>query len=209
MIPALLCQAGAVAAHDAGPVPADYAARLRALALLESLNADLLSHDSATATLDRWCVAHRMAAAPGIRVERLHGPDKAMTPEQRALLGAAPGEPIRYRHVRLMCGTHILSEADNWYRPGRLTQAMNAALDGSDVPFGRVVKDLQFRRQTVNAELLWHPLPVGWEMAGSPSAALYEPMPRALLRHDAVLHLPDGTPFSVLQETYTDGVLDF
>lgn len=209
MIPAVLWNAGPAAAREAGPIPAEYATRLRALALIETLNADLLSHDSATATLDRWCTTHRMAAAPGIRVDRVQGPDKPMTPEQRARLGAAPGEPVRYRHVRLMCGTHVLSEADNWYRPTQLTPAMNAVLDSSDVPFGRVVKDLHFRRETVSAELLWHPLPVGWEMAGAGSAALYEPMPQALLRHHAVLHLPDGTPFSVLQETYTAGVLDF
>ena len=34
------------------------ATRLEALALLQTLNADLLSNDSATLTLDRWCEAH-------------------------------------------------------------------------------------------------------------------------------------------------------
>ncbi|MGA0586972.1 hypothetical protein ACO2Q2_07570 [Dyella sp. KRB-257] len=37
-------------------------ARTEALALLQTLNADLLSHDSATLTLERWCGAHGMAS---------------------------------------------------------------------------------------------------------------------------------------------------
>ncbi|HEX8108868.1 MAG TPA: hypothetical protein VF516_14150, partial [Kofleriaceae bacterium] len=40
----------------------DFTARLEALALLQTLNAELLSHDSATLTLDRWCDAHHLAA---------------------------------------------------------------------------------------------------------------------------------------------------
>jgi len=41
---------------------------------------------------------------------------------------------------------------------------MNQALDTSDVAFGRAVQALQFRRRTLSAELLWSPLPQGWEM---------------------------------------------
>src|SRR4051812_42282055 len=39
------------------------ASRLAALALLEELNADLLSHDSATLVLEAWCASHHIAAA--------------------------------------------------------------------------------------------------------------------------------------------------
>ena len=35
--------------------------------------------------------------------------------------GIGPDEPVAYRHVRLRCGDHVLSEADNWYVPSRLT----------------------------------------------------------------------------------------
>ena len=42
-------------------------ARTQALALLQTLNADLLSHDSATLTLERWCGAHRMASPARVR----------------------------------------------------------------------------------------------------------------------------------------------
>src|ERR1700761_2332278 len=141
--------------------------RIEALALLESLNADLLSNDSATLTLDRWCEAHRMASPAKIVAERVHDVDKAPTDEVRQLLGVNGTDPVRYRHVRLHCGEHVLSEADNWYVPARLTSEMNQVLDTTDTAFGRAVQALHFHRRTLSARLLWSPLPQGWEMAAS------------------------------------------
>ena len=186
--------------------------RLAALAVLESLDADLLSHDSATLTLERWCDAHRLAAPPArIRAERVLGVDKPPGDEQRRLLEVGAAEPIRYRRVRLACGAHILSEADNWYVPARLTPEMNQVLDTSNVAFGRAVQALGFQRRTLSAELLWHPLPEGWEMAGSlpPPGPAALAIPAEVLRHRAVLTLPDGTPFSEVVETYSGEVLAF
>src|SRR3954452_851184 len=99
----------------------DFVARLEALALLQSLNADLLSHDSATLTLDRWRGTHHLAEPAKIIAERVRDVDKPATDEQRQLLGVSASEPLRYRRVRLKCGTRVLSEADNWYVPARLT----------------------------------------------------------------------------------------
>ena len=190
-------------------------ARVEALALLETLNADLLSHDSATLTLDAWCQRHRLAA-PGetIVAERPRGIDRPATPEQRALLGVGADEPVRYRHVRLRCGGHILSEADNWYVPGRLTPAMNSALDGSDIAFGRAVQPLHFHRHTLSAKLLWSPLPADWDSApasppAAPGPAKSLAIPARLIEHRAILSLPDGTPFSTVVETYAGAVLAF
>ena len=188
-----------------------FTARLEALALLETLNAQLLSHDSATLTLDHWCDAHRLASPAHIVAERVKGADKAPTDEQRQLLGVSATEPIRYRKVRLTCGDHVLSEADNWYVPARLTPEMNRLLDTTDTAFGRAVHALDFHRRTLSVKLLWSPLPQGWEMG----AALPErrgttlTIPHAVLEHRAVLALPDGTPFSEVVETYTSEVLAF
>jgi hypothetical protein len=129
----------------AGPCNAAFADD-RALARLK---ADLLANPSATQVLTRWCGDLHLAAPAVIRAER-DSTDKPATPEIRALLGAATDEPIRYRRVKLMCGTHILSEADNWYRPMLLTPAMNKALDESDTPFGTVVRPLGFSRRTLD-----------------------------------------------------------
>ena len=186
-------------------------ARVEVLALLQTLNADLLSHDSATLTLDRWCERHNMATPPKIVAERVHEVDQAPTAEVRQLLGVGPAEPVGYRHVRLHCGTHVFSEADNWYVPARLTPDMNKVLDTTDTPFGRAVQDLHFHRRTLAAKLLWSPLPEGWEIARMLPQASKGPLelPGEIIQHRAVLSLPDGTPFSALVETYTGEVLDF
>jgi hypothetical protein len=88
---------------------------------------------------------------------------------------------------------------------------MNLALDSSDVPFGKAVQALQYRRRTISAALLWSPLPAGWEVAPPPrmqGASTLE-VPSQVLQHKAVLSLPDGTPFSHVVETYTSEVLGF
>lgn len=185
--------------------------RVAALAVLETLNAELLSHDSATLTLEHWCDQHRLASSAHIIAERQRGADQPPTPEQRQLLRVTPAEPVRYRHVRLVCGTLALAEADNWYVPARLTPEMNRLLDTTDLPFGQVVRSLAFQRHTLAAELLWSPLPSGWEMAATaalPGAGALS-MPLDVLRHRALLTLPDGTPFSTVVETYKRNVLDF
>ena len=200
------------AKSNGGPLwQESFTARLEALALLQTLNAELLSHDSATLTLDRWCAVHQLASPAHIAAERVNGVYQAPTDEQRQLLGVSATEPIRYRRVRLICGDHILSEADNWYVPDRLSPEMNRMLDTTDTAFGRAVQNLNFRRRTLSAKLLWSPLPQDWEMG----APLPEPrgatltIPHEVLEHRAVLTLPDGTPFSEVVETYTSDVLAF
>lgn len=198
----------------AKPVPGetgDFSQRLRALALLQTLNADLLSHDSATLTLERWCGAHAMASPARVVARRVHGEDKPLPSELRTQLAIGLDEPVRYRRVRLACGDHVLSEADNWYVPARLTAAMNRALDSTDTPFGKVVMPLHFRRKTLDAQLLWSPLPAGWEMRpardATPAGELA--VPHEVLRHRALLFDADNRPFSAVVETYTDQVLAF
>ena len=171
----------------------------------------MLSHDSATLTLERWCDVHRLASPARIVAVRVPDGEKPVSSEQRLELGVTPAEPIRYRRVRLLCGAVVLSEADNWYVPGRLTAEMNRLLDSTEVPFGRVVQSLHFLRRTLSSTLLWFPLPEGWEMNPIPPSAASSVLtiPTELLRHRALLTLPDGTPFSEVVETYTGGVLAF
>jgi chorismate-pyruvate lyase len=210
-----LC-AGAGAADSSAPAPArpawqdSFVTRLEALALLQSLNADLLSHDSATLTLDRWCAAHHLADPATVTADRVHNVDGQPTAAQRELLHVGPAEPVAYRRVKLHCGAHVLSEADNWYVPSRLTPDMNQALEHTDVAFGRAIQALHFARHTLTATLLWRPLPEGWETQ-APSAPHPGPLevPPYVLQQTAVLNLPDGTPISTLTETYTAEVLAF
>jgi chorismate-pyruvate lyase len=164
---------------------------------LQALNTELLAGDSATAVLEHWCASHRLAAEPRIHAERIAGVDQPADGEVRRALGAGPGEPVHYRHVRLRCGAVVLSEADNWYLPARLTPAMNAALEATDEPFGRVVQPLGFRRVHRAAELLWPPESRGRRVSNQPGE-----LPTTVLVHRAVLVLPDGRPFSYVVEHY-------
>jgi hypothetical protein len=86
---ALVLLARTVGAEGGGAPPwrESFTARLGALAVLQSLNAELLSHDSATLTLDRWCAAHRLASPARIVAERVDGAYQAPTEGQRQLLG--------------------------------------------------------------------------------------------------------------------------
>jgi chorismate-pyruvate lyase len=192
--------------------PDSFVARVEALALLQTLNAELLSHDSATSTLEQWCASHHLASPPRILAERLSGADHPPTEAQRGELGVSATEPVRYRHVQLRCGAVLLSEADNWYVPARLTPDMNRLLDTTDTPFGRAVQSLHFQRHTISARLLWLPLPEDWDMnpaavGGSAAGSLI--VPADVLQHRALLTLPNGIPISEVVETYSGNVLAF
>ena len=101
----------------------------------------------------------------------------------------------------------MLSVADNWYVPARLTPEMNHVLETTDTPFGRAVAALHFARRTLQARVLWSPLRPGWEMS-PPGGTPLKPPPE-VLRHRAVLSRADGVPFCEVVETYTGAMLDF
>jgi chorismate-pyruvate lyase len=190
--------------------PQDFTSRVEILALVQTLNASLLASRSATATLEKWCADHKMAAEPKIIAKRASAPEKEPDEETRKRLGVQPGEPVKYRRVALSCGGHILSEADNWYVPGRLSAEMNRTLETTDTPFGKAVAPLQPFRRTIEMKMSWSPLPEGWELSPptqQTSGALA--LPHELFEHKAVLYTADQKPFSEVHEHYTREILDF
>lgn len=204
------CAAGTARAEATWPD--SFTSRLEALALMQTLNANLLGARSATATLERWCADHKLASEPRIRARVMHDVYKEPTPEQRQRLQVGVNEPLKYRRVELGCGVHVLSEADNWYVPARLTPEMNRLLETTDTPFGRVVQDLKPFRQTFSVEFYWKPLPDRWEMQPQPqlpTGAGALSIPSRLFEHRAVLIGPDQLPFSEVSEAYRADVLDF
>lgn len=205
------CAIALLAGCVQSPARDDRLARVELLALMQMLNADLLSHDSATQTLERWCADHRLAQPAKVLARRVRDASKTLPYDLRERLALGSADTLVYRRVQLVCGDRVLSEADNWYVPSRLTPEMNHTLETTDEPFGRVVKALDFRRRTLSAELLWSPLPSGWEMSSGAPAASHEPLaiPHALLRHQAILYDAAQRPFSVVVETYTSEVLAF
>jgi hypothetical protein len=161
-------------------VPENAAVRVR------RLDADLLADSSATAVLQRWCAKRRLADPPVMRAVVDLSKVKPPSAEQRARLQLGPREHAVYRRVRLMCGTHVLSDAENWYVPTRLLPQMNAALTGN-TPFGTAIKSFLPSRRSLGVEHLWN---------GEGD------VPQAVLRHRALVVGVDGTPLAEVHETY-------
>jgi len=153
---------------------------------LSRLAHDLAQGTSATLVLAQWCGDLHLATPPRIRAER----DPLVTPadsQVRALLDVDKHTLVGYRRVKLACGDHVLSEADNWYVPSRLTPEMNRTLASSDIPFGTVVAPLKFRRKTLAA------------------AAVRQGT--TIFRVKAVLLNPENRPFSLVMENYQRDLL--
>ncbi len=207
-----VCLAPSVSpAQTAAAWPDTFVARLESLALVETLNATLLAARSATFTLDKWCADHRLGNETKIRARLVRGADKPITAEQRQRLQIDQREPVKFRHVELACGDRILSEADNWYVPSRLTAEMNRSLETTDTPFGRAITDLKPFRQTIAVQVLWKPLQDGWEKrpppADHPQQALA--IPPKLFEHRALVFGKDFTPLAEVDEIYTRENLAF
>jgi chorismate-pyruvate lyase len=202
---------GGLAQGQDGGAMATCRDRLEALALMQTLNARILGSRSATASLEAWCGARRLATEPKVTARLIPGAAKAPTAEQLQRLQVASADEVKYRRVQLVCGGHVLSEADNWYVPGRLTAEMNRLLETTDTPFGRAVQPLRPYRQTFSARVLWQPLPDGWEgrSGGELCAGATAPLdpPRYLFQHRAVLYTADRQPFSEVDERYTREIL--
>jgi len=153
---------------------------------LARLKQDLAKTPSATEVLSHWCGDLHFADPPQIHAEQVaghHAPHAGV----RAQLKVSTREPIGYRRVRLTCGGHVLSQADNWYVPSRLTPAMNHTLETSDTPFGTVAKPLDFHRVTLSAQ----PMRQG----------------RTVFQVRALLLTPDGQPISLVVENYQQDLL--
>ena len=105
----------------------DFQSRLEAYAIMQMLNVELLGSSSATRTLEKWCQTHQLAALPSIVAQPVLGDNKPPSQEQMQHLEVTGPEQVKHRKVRLYCGDQLLSEADNWYVPDRLTADMKPA----------------------------------------------------------------------------------
>ncbi|MDE2435500.1 MAG: hypothetical protein KGM49_04475 [Sphingomonadales bacterium] len=172
-----------IAIAGAGLVSACSADRESIARLERALGSD----PSATRALEHWCAARGLAANPVVTARVLA---EAPPPEPDGLrqrLAAGPEAVLGYRHVELVCGGRVLSVAHNWYRRDHLSAAMNAVLDGSDAPFGKVVAPLRFTRETIDSRHGGEP--------GCPHGTV--------LSQVALLRLPDGAPLALVTECYT------
>lgn len=157
---------------------------------LASLKTTLASHASATAALERWCAVRRIADPARISARQVRDADLPAQASLRSNLGVQPDAEVAYRHVRLSCGDAVLSQAHNWYLPDRLTAQMNQQLAETDIPFGRVVASLNFRRFPLKTGRTDHACPAD-----------------TVLANRAVLRLPDGQALALVIECYTAATL--
>lgn len=154
---------------------------------LAGLERTLSSQQSATAALEQWCSAKHIAEPAKVVADADRSARMPASADVRAALAVAAGPALGYRHVALRCGGRVLSVAHNWYVPERLTPEMNHTLETSDVPFGKVVAPLQFRRERLAR--------VRGRAAECPAGTVLSD--RALLRK------PDGQAISLVIECYT------
>jgi chorismate-pyruvate lyase len=166
------------------------AAAQDARAAYDAFEAELNAGPTATAALQRWCEAHGVTGTVIAEVDR--DAERAPSAATYLRLQVSPDEPIAYRRVRLGCGGHVLSEAENWYVPARLTAAMNAALETGDTPFGAVIAPLVPHRQVVSSERLW-----------ADGAA-----PDDILRNRGLVLDREGRPLAEVSETYKRSALE-
>src|ERR1700730_4337851 len=84
----------------------DFLTRLEALALVQTLNGEILASRSATLILEKWCNDHRLAGIGDAKIVAgwTAGELKPTTAEQRHRLGLGLDADVKYRHVELVCG---------------------------------------------------------------------------------------------------------
>jgi hypothetical protein len=155
-----------------------------------------------------------LASDPFVIASGIAGIVKAHASEQLQRLQVTSAAEVKYRGVELRCGSHVLSEADNWYVRGRLTAAMTSLLVTSDTPFGKAVQSLHPYRRTFAVAILWSPLPAGWEQERRPDGQSGErakalELPRELFEHRAILYTSEHEPFSEVHERYQGELLAF
>jgi hypothetical protein len=168
------------------PVP------LSAAPTLEAFEQVLSRHDSATLALEEWCAARGFAQPAGVTAQQVTDGEQTPAYGIDTRLGLAKGETVALRNVTLSCGSRVLSVAWNWYVPERLTPEMNETLRSSDVPFGKVVAPLHFRRKALAV--------IAGPAANCPAGTIST--------HQAMLVLPDGRPLAYLVECYTAANLE-
>ncbi len=154
---------------------------------LRRFEATLRAQDSATAALGEWCIANHIADPATMRAQPIESDAPPPSPEIRRLLEVGANEAVRYRHVRLICGPTVLSVAQNWYVPARLTPDMNRTLETTEIPFGRVVHSLGYTRTRLSSR----------------NGAAEDCPAGTVLSHRAVLKRRDGRPISLVVECYT------
>ena len=165
---------GQASPHDITPRPSTPAA----------LAHELGQRDSATAALQQHCSLPITASL----LDKHASP--ALQRDAQQALQVPPTARLETRHVQLLCGSQIRSEAWNLYLPDRLTPQARHLLASTHVPFGKAIGETNFIRQRLGSHFTNLPPGIGLEN-------------RAILRRRT-----DEQGFAYLIERYTAAALD-
>ncbi|EZP70697.1 hypothetical protein BV96_02994 [Sphingomonas paucimobilis] len=185
---------------DPGIAAARPAATVQSIAEISTLREEIGRAASATQVLDRWCASHHMAPAGAVIAEKIANKPVSATAQLRRALQLDASDRVQLRHVRLRCNGHILSVARLWYVPSRLPAFMEASLQQTDAPFGKIVAPLHLDRKSAGSSSAC--LPKG----GGPTA---KTPPRILFSQRALMSRADGLPIAYVVEDYQRGLLGF
>lgn len=164
---------------------------------LDRFDTMLRASDSATATLALWIGIPTGQGHRGLHARLRPGPDVVPPADVLDRLEVPGPQDIAYRRVWLIYRGRILSDAENWFVPARLTGAMRMMLAEDEIPFGAVVSPLLPTRETLSAERLWRP----------GGARPREGLPARMLRHRALMRTSSGEPICEVSEIYTRNIL--
>lgn len=166
---------------------------------LERFDALMRSSGSATATLTEWMRARAMRAQVDV-VAHVRADQAADLPAGLAQrLKLTDAGSIAYRRVWLSCEGRVLSVAENWFVPERLTSVMRQQLAAGKIPFGNVIKPFTPVRRTLSSRKLWSP--------SDEQAAACSRLPTTLLHHHAIVSDRLGLPICEVSEIYTRNIL--
>jgi len=160
----------------------------------------LRSSNSATATLEQWMAQAESCPRHTLRARPVECEPQPASSQQRAHLKVSEDAQVQYRRVELVYDDLVLSTAENWYVPSRLTADMRDALADGTRPFGRVIEELAPRREMLSSERLW--------VIGSATETLADP-PEHILRFQALVVTRDGVPICEVNELYTRAIVTF
>lgn len=172
----------------------------QSVAEVSALRDEIGKAASATAVLDRWCVSRHMAPEGAVIAEKIANKPVPATAQLRRTLQLKASDRVQLRHVRLRCSGHILSVARLWYVPSRLPASMEASLQQTGTPFGKVVAPMHLDRKSAGSSSAWLPKE-GRRTAKIP--------PLILFSQRAIMSRADGLPIAYVVEDYQRGLLGF
>jgi chorismate-pyruvate lyase len=159
--------------------------------LMRTLSDRILSANSVTEVLERWCCEcgisrGRIAAicARDAKTEFLDG-------ESLDALHSYPQAQPEFRRVQLATDGIVVADALNWYFPAHLTPEICETLRSTNIPFGRAIKTLRPTRRTFLVR----------QCTSEQILASKDPAGIAFEHHAIVLR-EDGVPVAVVHERF-------